>query len=117
MSQYRRLTKGLVDVGTLIPAGSDPYKYITDTKKDWYLSIYKYNEDQKNLAEEIVDATKKIKNKETGKTEEITYKRPRGVEGIEDVTTNMLVWNETPRLVGGEFHLNAWDYNEDDIIL
>jgi hypothetical protein len=54
MSKYRRLTKGLNSIGKLIPANADPYEYITDTSKDWYLSIYQYDEDQKKQAEESI---------------------------------------------------------------
>ena len=81
--QYRRLTDGLNRVGNLIPANENPYNYISDTNKDWYLSVYKYNETHKASAEEIIDAEKDGK----------PYKRKRGIEGIVDVTTNLLVFD------------------------
>lgn len=46
---YKRLTDGLNDKGTLIPAEGEVYDYITDTNRDWYLSTFEYNEEQKTL--------------------------------------------------------------------
>ena len=80
---YYRLTDGLNKVGKLIPENENPYKFIDDQDKDWYLSIYKYNEEQKKQAEEIIDAQKNGKK----------FKRARGVSGIDDVTTNKLVFD------------------------
>lgn len=79
MTAYRRLTDGLTKVGKLIPANEDPYKYIKDTKKDWYLSVYKYTKDHKKIAEEKIDKE--------------GFKRERGVQGITDVTTNLLIFD------------------------
>lgn len=85
MTKYRRLTDGLDRVGKLIPANENPFNYVTDTKKDWYLSVYEYNEDHKKHAEKIVEK----KSKKTGKS----FKREQGIEGIEDVVTNILVFD------------------------
>ena len=76
MSKYRRLTDGLNRIGKLIPADANPYDYVKDKNKDWYLSIYKYSEDHKKMAEEMVTVDGR--------------KRKRGITGIEDVTTNVL---------------------------
>lgn len=85
---YYRLTKTLNDIGTFIPENSNVYDYIK-SDKDYYLSIYKYNENQKKQAEEIVDKEKE--DKKTGKV--IQFKAPRGVSGINDVQTNVLVFD------------------------
>lgn len=42
---YRRLTETLNDKGQLIPTTEEPSAYV-DSDKDWYYSIYEYNEDQ-----------------------------------------------------------------------
>lgn len=76
MSKYRRLTDGLNRVGQLIPADANPYDYVKNKNKDWYLSIYKYSEAHKKVAEEMIVVDGK--------------KRKRGITGIEDVTTNVL---------------------------
>lgn len=85
---YRRLCNGVADYGTLIPIESNVYDYVDDLT-DWYLSIYKYNE---NHAKE--------------------FKKTGSVRGIEDVTTDVLAWDldcktdldkalkETRKLVG-----------------
>lgn len=44
---YRLLKKTLSDFGTLIPADESALPHITDKNLDWYLSVYKFNEDQK----------------------------------------------------------------------
>lgn len=85
---YRRLTKGLNDIGTLIPENADIYKYIENKNSDYYLSIYKYTEDQKKTAEEIIEAEKLDKNGET-----VKYKRPRGVVKVDNVVTNLLAFD------------------------
>lgn len=79
---YRRLTEGLSSVGKLIPANANVYNYIKNPDKDYYLSIYKYNEAQKKAAEQRIEKT----NKKTGEV----YERDQGVEGIEDVVTNVI---------------------------
>lgn len=68
---YHRLTKGLSDVGKLIPETDNPYDYITDQDKDWYLSVYKYNENHKKVAEA----------------------NGGSVKGINDVITNKLIFD------------------------
>lgn len=85
---YYRLTQGLNSVGKLIPETDDVYKHIKNSR-DYYVSIYKYNEDHKKHAEEMVDAEKV--DKETG--EVLEYKRPRGVTGIEDVKTDVVAFD------------------------
>lgn len=86
---YRRLTKGLTDIGKLIPETDDVYKHIKNKKDDYYLSVCKYTEIQKKVAEEIIDAERQ--DKKTG--EIIKYKRPRGVVKVEDVVTNLLAFD------------------------
>jgi hypothetical protein len=78
---YYRLCEGLKSVGKLIPENANVYDYLKKDK-DYYLSVYRYNDKQKKIAEEKVEAT----NKETGEI----YERDRGVENIEDVVTNIL---------------------------
>lgn len=70
VKMYVRLCEGVNDYGTLIPTTEDVYKYVKDTKKDYYVSVYNYNEDQK-------------KQFETKKT----------IAGIKDVTTNKLIFD------------------------
>ena len=45
---YRRICAGLTDKGKLIPSTDDVFKHIKDQKKDHYISVYVYNEEQKN---------------------------------------------------------------------
>lgn len=78
---YYRLCEGLKSVGKLIPENVNVYDYLKKDQ-DYYLSVYKYNDKQKKIAEEKIEAT----NKETGEI----YERNRGVEKIEDVVTNIL---------------------------
>lgn len=85
MGTYKRLTDGLNRVGTLIPANENPFNYVKDTSKDWYLSVYTYNDTHKKTAEELIE---KINDKTKEK-----YTRERGIEGIEDVVTSMLVFD------------------------
>jgi len=82
---YHRLTDGLYSIGKLIPETANVYDFIKKDK-DYYLSIYKYNEKHKQIAEEIIDAEKVDKDTK----QVIKYKRPRGIEGIEDVVTNII---------------------------
>lgn len=84
---YHRLTQGLSDVGKFIPETDDVYNYIKGNK-DYYLSIYKYNEEQKKLAEEIIEV-EDLDNL----GQKITYQRPRGVSGITDVETDLLIFD------------------------
>lgn len=67
---YKRFTDGLNDRGTLIPAEADIFDYVKDTNKDYYLSTYLYNEEQRKLFQE------------TG-----------SIAGITDVVTNKLWWD------------------------
>lgn len=48
---YVRLTESVKDFGKLIPANEDIYKYINDTNKDYYVSPYFYNHEQKKIFE------------------------------------------------------------------
>lgn len=82
---YQRLTEGLNSIGKLIPDNSNIQDFLKKDK-DYYLSIYKYTEAHKKIAEEIIDAERV--DKETKQI--IKYKRPRGIESIEDVITNIL---------------------------
>jgi hypothetical protein len=66
---YRRLTKGLNDSGILVSVGQE-YDHITDPSKDYYLSLYYYNQDQFN------------RFKDTG-----------SVSGVTDVVTPFLFWD------------------------
>ena len=77
---YYRVCETLTDYGKFIPANDT---ISTDNKKDWYRSIYLYNEEQKKQAEEVIEVT------ENG----TTRSRPRGVSGIKEVTTTELVWD------------------------
>lgn len=78
---YQRLSTGLNSVGKLIPETANVYDFIK-RDQDYYLSIYKYNEKQKKDAEQKIEGV----NKETGEV----YLRDKGVEGIEDVVTNLI---------------------------
>ena len=70
--KYYRLSDGLKDIGKLIPETENPYNFITNHDTDWYLSLYKYNEDQKKEAETGQDGS---------------------IRGITDVTTNKLAFD------------------------
>jgi KaiC/GvpD/RAD55 family RecA-like ATPase len=67
---YVRLCEGLTDFGKLIPTTDDIYKHVKDQKKDYYTSVYVYNEKQK----------KQFDEKHT-------------VAGIKDVVTNKLIFD------------------------
>lgn len=79
---YHRLSEGLNSVGKLIPENDNVYSYLKKDK-DYYLSIYKYNDKQKKQAEEIIEVEKDGQK----------IKRPRGIEGITDVVTNVLAFD------------------------
>jgi replicative DNA helicase len=70
--QYYRLTEGTSDKGTLIPATTDLSQVYKTLKpnKDYYLSIFKFNEEHKKRFDEV-----------------------GSIAGITDVTTNKLVWD------------------------
>ena len=70
--QYYRLTEGTNDKGTLIPATTDLSQVYKSLKpnKDYYISIFKFNEEQKKKFDEV-----------------------GSVAGMTDVTTNKLVWD------------------------
>lgn len=74
--KYVRITDGLNRVGSLIPENENPYDYVDDQDKDWYLSLYTYNEEQKQEVEQELDNG-----------------RIKGVSGINDVTTTKLVFD------------------------
>lgn len=74
---YVRITEGLNDIGKLVE--KDAVSSLLKKDKDYYSSIYYYNESQKKKASEIVDLNGK--------------KRPRGIAGITDVFTDKLVWD------------------------
>lgn len=69
MSNYVRLTRGLNDKGILVPV-DNIYDHINNSEKDWYVSIFRYNEQQ----------VKQFEEKGT-------------VSGIEEVITNKLVFD------------------------
>lgn len=77
--KYYRITDGLNRVGKLIPETENPYNHIDDSKKDWYLSIYKYNEGHKAESVKIIQGKK--------------GPRPKGVKGVTDVLTDKLVFD------------------------
>lgn len=79
---YVRLCESLNNVGKLVPI-NDVHKYITDVNKDYYTSIFQYNESQKTQAEESIEVQKDGK----------TITRSKGVSGIRDVVTNKLVFD------------------------
>lgn len=66
---YRRVTKGLEDRGTLAPLGEE-FDLVKDPVKDYYVSLYYYNEAQKKVFDETST-----------------------VSGIIDVTTPYLFWD------------------------
>jgi len=67
---YVRLCEGLNDYGKLIPQGENIYKHVKDQAKDYYVSVYKYNQTQKE-----------------------NFEKNHSVAGIKDVTTNTLVFD------------------------
>ncbi len=67
--KYARLTQGVKDFGKLYPIAS-LVDHITDSEKDWYESIYFYNDE--HLA---------------------TFKKVGSIRGIKDVVTNKLVFD------------------------
>jgi len=79
---FIRVCEGLNDIGKLVPI-NDYTSYIKDLNKDHYTSIYHYTESHKKQADEIIEIERDGKK----------IKRPRGVSGITDVTTNKLVWD------------------------
>ena len=42
--KYHRLSKSL-KFNQLIPADHNVYDYVNDFEKDWYLSVFKYNQE------------------------------------------------------------------------
>ena len=79
---YVRLCETINNVGKLVPS-TDIAKFIENQEKDYYSSIFLYNEDQKRKAEELIEVTK----------DGNTFKRPKGVSGIKEVVTNKLVFD------------------------
>jgi KaiC/GvpD/RAD55 family RecA-like ATPase len=67
---YHRLCHTLADKGQLVSEASNYFSFIKDFSDDWYLSVYKYNQQQYEQF------------KETG-----------SVSGITDVVTNNLWWD------------------------
>lgn len=93
--KYYRLTDGLNRIGTLIPENTNPYDYIDDQDKDWYLSVYKYNEEQKQLAEQNNGSIKGITEVVTDKLifdvdckDDIDKARKDGLKIIDRLVTN-----------------------------
>jgi len=79
---YVRLCETINNVGKLV-LSTDVAKFIENQEKDYYGSIFLYNEDQKRKAEELIEVTKDGK----------TFTRPKGVSGIKEVVTNRLVFD------------------------
>jgi hypothetical protein len=77
---YKRICKGLNDIGTLIPFNESA---TIDGEHDFYESIYYYTEEQKAEAEKIIEVAREGK----------TYNRQQGVAGIEDVATDKIVFD------------------------
>lgn len=73
---YKRICKGLSDIGQLVPYQE---KVKTKQDKDYYESIYYYTDEQKVIAEQEVEKDGK--------------KRIRGVSGITEVVTDKLIWD------------------------
>lgn len=67
---YIRLCEGLSDYGKLIPTTDNIYNHIKDQNKDYYTSVYNYNEAQKKRFEE-----------------------KKSVAGIKDVVTNQIIFD------------------------
>lgn len=87
---YVRMCESLNNVGKLVPI-TDIAQHISDQNKDYYTSIFQYNESQKTTADEIIEVEKDGKK----------IKRSKGVSGIRDVVTNKLVF----------------DFDSDDLLL
>lgn len=46
---YRRICAGLNDRGSLIPAKENPFDYVKNPEKDYYLSTFEYTEEHRNI--------------------------------------------------------------------
>lgn len=77
MKLYKRFCKGTFAVGTLVDKDST---LPIDKINDYYESIYYYTEEQKKVADEMVENNK-------------GQKRRRGVAGVTDVVTDRLLWD------------------------
>lgn len=66
---YKRITRTLQDAGKLVPVNEDVSKHIKDDV-DYYVSLYNYNQDHYNQ-----------------------FKQTGTISGIEDVTTNVLLFD------------------------
>ena len=66
---YIRVTKGLVDKGQLI-SPNDLYDFVTDSEKDYYASVFRYKPEHFE-----------------------TFKKTGSIRGINDVTTNQLIFD------------------------
>ena len=82
---YRRLCVGLNCKGELIPADDNVFDHIKNFKKDHYLSLYMYNEEQKK---QFYTEREKLNSK----TKEIEMVI-NGAKGINDVVTDKLVFD------------------------
>lgn len=81
--KYYRVSKTLSDIGELIPFNKSVYDIIDDVDKDYYTSLFYYNDEHKKQAESFVEFEKNGK----------TVKRVKGVRGITDVKTDRLVFD------------------------
>lgn len=80
---YRKLQQGLNAKGTLIPENEDVYKHIKTTDKDYYISLHKYSEEQKELFYKEIEKIKKGK----------LIKTINGAADIHEVFTDRLVFD------------------------
>ena len=95
---YVRLCETINNIGKLVP-NTDIAKFIENQEKDYYSSIFLYNEDQKRKAEELIEITKDGK----------TFKRPKGVSGIKEVVTNKLVFDfDSDNLQNAKLDTRSW---------
>jgi hypothetical protein len=67
---YTRLCAGLDDTGILIPTDENIYKHVKDLKKDYYISVYNYNESHKEQ-----------------------FDKTGSIAGIRDVLTNRIIFD------------------------
>ncbi len=67
---YTRLCEGLDDTGILIPTDENVYNHVKDLKKDYYISVYNYNESHKEQ-----------------------FDKTGSIAGIRDVLTNRIIFD------------------------
>lgn len=82
-NMYYRLTSTLNSKGKLIPCTENVFKYITNKDIDHYMSVYLYNQEQKNIFYKEVEK----------ENEGVKYKTINGAGGLLDVVTNRLIFD------------------------